>query len=71
MPEGKLDFQACRTTYVNLVFEYGDVSPKNGRRWFQSKNVPYTCPSSRSAQNKKSQPPVTQKVATLLSWLRR
>ena len=28
---GKLDFHACRIAYVNLVFEYGNVSPKEAQ----------------------------------------
>ena len=30
-PGGKLDFHACRTAYVNLVFEFGMVSPKEAQ----------------------------------------
>ena len=30
-PSGKFDFHACRTAYVNLVFEYGDVSVKEAQ----------------------------------------
>ena len=30
-PGGKLDFQALRTAFVNLVFEYGQVSPKEAQ----------------------------------------
>ena len=31
MAGGKLDFHALRTAYVNLVFEYGQVSPKEAQ----------------------------------------
>ena len=30
-PGGKLDFHALRTAFVNLVFEYGQVSPKEAQ----------------------------------------
>ena len=30
-PEGKLDFHALRTAFVNLVFEFGQVSPKEAQ----------------------------------------
>ena len=29
--EGKLDFHACRTAYINLVLEYGGVTPKEAQ----------------------------------------